>query len=420
MSSISELSEASLQELYTWIDEIPLSRPKKNFARDFSDGVLVAEIIKHFIPSIVDLHNYVTANSTSLKTDNWNLLSRKVFNRLSFNVEEDHIKGIVMCRPGFIEHVLTNLRENIDSYMARKKTADVAEKNLVENGSNSYQPLYNYPTAYSDNQKYVPLPNPVYHFQNSDNDNENLKNDINNAKPKIQEDQVIINKHNSEQPATGDLSLQSGNNFSISKKTTKKSKSDSKEAEKPKEAKKLNDHDPQVSSPGSNKSLKTTGPAAMNPLTQANNKIKQKLNHKNDTSKNNSGEFRVILEEKEQALLAAQETIQILHAKVRRLEHLLQLKDLRINELKESSQQQQQQQPVIFNQTQAEHQNIPLVNQNYVLPPPSHLYPYQQNGSLSGQITSLPLINNKQNFKDNRGVQLDKDSRYARFRYQIF
>ncbi|XP_047145349.1 sperm flagellar protein 1 isoform X4 [Hydra vulgaris] len=346
MSSISELSEASLQELYTWIDEIPLSRPKKNFARDFSDGVLVAEIIKHFIPSIVDLHNYVTANSTSLKTDNWNLLSRKVFNRLSFNVEEDHIKGIVMCRPGFIEHVLTNLRENIDSYMARKKTADVAEKNLVENGSNSYQPLYNYPTAYSDNQKYVPLPNPVYHFQNS--------------------------------------------------------------------------HDPQVSSPGSNKSLKTTGPAAMNPLTQANNKIKQKLNHKNDTSKNNSGEFRVILEEKEQALLAAQETIQILHAKVRRLEHLLQLKDLRINELKESSQQQQQQQPVIFNQTQAEHQNIPLVNQNYVLPPPSHLYPYQQNGSLSGQITSLPLINNKQNFKDNRGVQLDKDSRYARFRYQIF
>ena len=38
MSVIGELGEDSLQELYTWIDEIPLSRPKKNFARDFSDG----------------------------------------------------------------------------------------------------------------------------------------------------------------------------------------------------------------------------------------------------------------------------------------------------------------------------------------------------------------------------------------------
>ncbi len=33
-----ELDETALQELYTWIDEIPLSRPKKNISRDFSDG----------------------------------------------------------------------------------------------------------------------------------------------------------------------------------------------------------------------------------------------------------------------------------------------------------------------------------------------------------------------------------------------
>lgn len=34
----SAMDEDSLQELYTWIDEIPLSRPKKNITRDFSDG----------------------------------------------------------------------------------------------------------------------------------------------------------------------------------------------------------------------------------------------------------------------------------------------------------------------------------------------------------------------------------------------
>ncbi len=27
-----------LQELYLWVDTIPLSRPKRNIARDFSDG----------------------------------------------------------------------------------------------------------------------------------------------------------------------------------------------------------------------------------------------------------------------------------------------------------------------------------------------------------------------------------------------
>lgn len=32
------IDEGTLQEIYAWVDQIPLSRPKKNFARDFSDG----------------------------------------------------------------------------------------------------------------------------------------------------------------------------------------------------------------------------------------------------------------------------------------------------------------------------------------------------------------------------------------------
>jgi hypothetical protein len=27
-----------MQGIYNWVDEIPLSRPKRNIARDFSDG----------------------------------------------------------------------------------------------------------------------------------------------------------------------------------------------------------------------------------------------------------------------------------------------------------------------------------------------------------------------------------------------
>ncbi|KAG8000075.1 Sperm flagellar protein 1 [Nibea albiflora] len=33
-----ELNEEELQDLYAWIDKIPLSRPKRHITRDFSDG----------------------------------------------------------------------------------------------------------------------------------------------------------------------------------------------------------------------------------------------------------------------------------------------------------------------------------------------------------------------------------------------
>ena len=36
--NMDDLDDETLQVLYTWIDEIPLSRPKRNIARDFSDG----------------------------------------------------------------------------------------------------------------------------------------------------------------------------------------------------------------------------------------------------------------------------------------------------------------------------------------------------------------------------------------------
>ena len=32
------MTEDDMQRLYQWIDEIPLSRPKRNIGRDFSDG----------------------------------------------------------------------------------------------------------------------------------------------------------------------------------------------------------------------------------------------------------------------------------------------------------------------------------------------------------------------------------------------
>uniref|UniRef100_A0A3Q3K0A4 Calponin-homology (CH) domain-containing protein n=1 Tax=Monopterus albus TaxID=43700 RepID=A0A3Q3K0A4_MONAL len=121
-----ELSEDELQDLYAWLDKIPLSRPKRHITRDFSDGVMTAEVVKHFLPKLVDLHNYIPANSTPQKLNNWSLLNRKVFSKLNFHVPVETVRRIVLNTAGVIEPVLSTLREQID-----KKLEPFTNNNLV-------------------------------------------------------------------------------------------------------------------------------------------------------------------------------------------------------------------------------------------------------------------------------------------------
>ncbi|KAM4053902.1 sperm flagellar protein 1 [Anomaloglossus baeobatrachus] len=114
MAAAGEFDEQNLQDLYCWVDKIPLSRPKRNMSRDFSDGVLAAEVIKHYFPKMVEMHNYVPANSTQQKLSNWSTLNRKVLSKLSFSVPEDVVRRIVQCSPGVVELVLSTLRQKIE------------------------------------------------------------------------------------------------------------------------------------------------------------------------------------------------------------------------------------------------------------------------------------------------------------------
>ena len=75
MQKPENLSDEQLNELYNWIDEIDFSRPKKNIARDFSDCLLTAELIKHYIPRLVSLHNYPSSHNLKQKTTNWATLN---------------------------------------------------------------------------------------------------------------------------------------------------------------------------------------------------------------------------------------------------------------------------------------------------------------------------------------------------------
>ncbi|RLN47825.1 hypothetical protein BBJ28_00001741 [Nothophytophthora sp. Chile5] len=110
------LDDETLQRVYAWIDEIPLSRPKKSIARDFSDGILAAEVVAFYFPKFVQMHNYSAANSVKQKQYNWSTLNRthatprKVFKRLHIHLSKDDVDDLVQCRPGAVEHLLVKLQ----------------------------------------------------------------------------------------------------------------------------------------------------------------------------------------------------------------------------------------------------------------------------------------------------------------------
>ncbi|VDQ11085.1 unnamed protein product [Trichobilharzia regenti] len=115
------MDDCVLQDLYTWVDKIPLSRIKRNIARDFSDGVLMAEVMKYFFPKIVDVHNFPTCNSVESKRKNWQLLNWKVFKKLNFELSDDVIESLAIAKPGTIEKVLLLLRTRIERMVSDDK-----------------------------------------------------------------------------------------------------------------------------------------------------------------------------------------------------------------------------------------------------------------------------------------------------------
>ncbi|XP_041866617.1 sperm flagellar protein 1 isoform X2 [Melanotaenia boesemani] len=220
-----ELNDEELQDLFAWIDKIPLSRPKRNITRDFSDGVMAAEVVKRFFPKLVDLHNYVPANSTQQKLSNWNLLNRKVFSKLDFHVPEETGRRIVLSTAGAIEPVLSALREKID-----KK---------LEHTTNNILNLDYYDTR-------------------------------NQGKPHAE-------LHQTKARLPAELSEMKKDEKSVQKNV--------------------------------------------------------KLQHAVKLYSDMDPTFRLILQEKEQAVMALQETVEILQMKVNKLEHLVHLKDIRIEDL---------------------------------------------------------------------------------------
>lgn len=242
-----DLDEQLLQDLYSWIDQIPLSRPKKRIERDFSDGVMVGELVKFYFPNWVELHNYAPANNTQQKMINWGLLNRKVFSRFDLNVPENIMRGIAIGKTGLVETFMYNLRIKIDDYLygMETNTSDPEYRNLFQRGKGQQQQQQFKQTPRQTGQMQVPLYDESFDYQQK-------VSKISKIQPKNKA-QII---------------------------TPKKS---------------------------------------------------------NITNMSNEVVPRLFYEEKEQECIAKEEQIQILNAKIRRLEHLLHLKDVRIQDLSEKT-----------------------------------------------------------------------------------
>jgi hypothetical protein len=125
------MDDDELQRLYAWVDEIPLSRPKRNIARDFADGVLAAEVCHHYFPRLVDLHNYPPANSMRQKLYNWDTLNARVLRKLDAALPRADVEAVCQCAPGAVERVLNSLQLKMARHRAvqqrRKEVAETAE-----------------------------------------------------------------------------------------------------------------------------------------------------------------------------------------------------------------------------------------------------------------------------------------------------
>mmetsp|Transcript_46714 Transcript_46714/g.108927 ORF Transcript_46714/g.108927 Transcript_46714/m.108927 type:complete len:247 (-) Transcript_46714:114-854(-) len=113
-------SDEELQKLYNWVDEIPLSKPKRNISRDFADGVLYAEVVNHFFPKLVEMHNYSAANGHTQKMYNWTTLNTKVLKKIGFQIHAQDVEEVIKASPGAIERVLKVLQERVGRSQQRR------------------------------------------------------------------------------------------------------------------------------------------------------------------------------------------------------------------------------------------------------------------------------------------------------------
>lgn len=116
------LEDEEIREVYEWIDQFPITKVKRNFARDFSDAIPLAEIMKSYHPSLVQLHSYSQVNSTQAKLNNWDFMNKKIFKKIGFEMHKEEPQAIVNIEEMAIEKLLLRLKRYLEVSAEELKT----------------------------------------------------------------------------------------------------------------------------------------------------------------------------------------------------------------------------------------------------------------------------------------------------------
>ena len=101
------------QHIYDWINRFDLSKPKKDFKRDFSDGVLLSEVLNYHYPHVLDLNNYISTCNTKQKYANWEVLINKILRRIKVVPNKKELDNIIMSKDYAIERFLDRIYKMI-------------------------------------------------------------------------------------------------------------------------------------------------------------------------------------------------------------------------------------------------------------------------------------------------------------------
>ena len=134
-TTLKKITERERMEIYVWIDRLNLqSKPKKHFARDFSDGVLCAEILMKTTTSVssscsrrsntarmISMHNYPIKNSFKGKLENWELLNAKVLRspKIRCELTREEMSAVARSEKDAAERVLLKIKTAVeDDFMS--------------------------------------------------------------------------------------------------------------------------------------------------------------------------------------------------------------------------------------------------------------------------------------------------------------
>ena len=106
-------------DLLAWLETIPLSRPVQALESDFSDGILIAEIVAYFFPEYVDLEIFQPARNMSQRTKNWRLLNAEVLPKISLHAPGTVVHDMTNGDHRAVELFLLHLREKLEEHLIR-------------------------------------------------------------------------------------------------------------------------------------------------------------------------------------------------------------------------------------------------------------------------------------------------------------